>query len=202
MYHNFSYWSKTVHYCFYLCSIQIISKGMTYLFWLQRPTSSFAPSAPPFHVPTPPQVPAYITMPPPSPAHPTAYPPPTPTPYASFQSPYPSYPPSSGTYQTSMYSSPYPSGYPPTSYPPPPSAYPPNPYPPPPQASPFYPPGKYMSNPQMFYFMKSQWNQNLVCLCIVVQVLTPEFIPHLSIEVSRLALNDHFISCIESSTFF
>ncbi|KAA0031324.1 hypothetical protein IC582_000087 [Cucumis melo] len=107
-----------------------------------RPTSSFAPSAPPFHAPTPPQVPAYATMPPP-PAHPTAYPPPNATPYASFQSPYPSYPPSSGTYQTSMYSSPYPPGYPPTSYPPPPSAYPPNPYPPPPQASPFYPPGPY-----------------------------------------------------------
>lgn len=104
-----------------------------------RPSSSFAPSAPPFLAPTPPQVPAYATMPP---AHPTAYPPPSATPYASFQSPYPSYPPSSGAYQTSMYS-PYPSGYPPTSYPLPPSGYPPSPYPPPPQASPFYPPGPY-----------------------------------------------------------
>ncbi|XP_022147782.1 protein SRC2 homolog [Momordica charantia] len=106
-----------------------------------KPSSSFTPSAPPFQAPAPPHVPVYATMPPP-PSHTTAYPPPTSTPYSFPPSPFPSYPPSSVAYQTSMYS-PYPSGYPPSSYPPPPLAYPPTPYPPPPQASPFYPPGPY-----------------------------------------------------------
>lgn len=103
-----------------------------------RLPANFAPSAPPFHAPPPSQLAMYATMPS---AHPTAYPHP-PTPYA-FSSPFPSYPPNNGAYQTSMYSSPFPSGYPPSSYPPPSSAYPHAPYPPHLQASPFYPPGPY-----------------------------------------------------------
>ncbi|XP_034227882.1 formin-like protein 18 isoform X1 [Prunus dulcis] len=107
-----------------------------------KPTASYAPSAPPYAAPHVPQSHLYSTPPPPAPYGPPAsgpYPPP-PGGYPA-PSPYPSYSPSSAAYPPSTYG-PSPSAYPPPPYPPT-SAYPPSTYPPPPQPSPYYPPGPF-----------------------------------------------------------
>lgn len=156
---------------------------MICLFRLQKPSSSFTPSAPPFQAPAPPHVPVYATMPPP-PSHTTAYPPPTSTPYSFPPSPFPSYPPSSVAYQTSMYS-PYPSGYPPSSYPPPPLAYPPTPYPPPPQASPFYPPGRFTPTSTLCYMINSQCKLKLYSVSVFLVRSLPWSLPPTTVLKSK-----------------
>ncbi|KAI4295685.1 hypothetical protein L6164_035702 [Bauhinia variegata] len=104
-----------------------------------KPTSSYAPSAPPYAPPPNPQVHSYSAPPP------TSYPPPA--------SAVP-YPPVATAYPASSPYPPYSSAYPPPPYPPPPAAYPPPPYPtssayppshypPPPPPSGHYPPGPY-----------------------------------------------------------
>ncbi|XP_028781152.1 protein SRC2 homolog [Neltuma alba] len=117
----------------------------------KKPTSSYAPSAPPYmnssvqySAPPPasyPQPASAPYAPPPPPA--VSYPPPPHTAYPS-SSHYPSYPsgypPPPGPPPSYP---PPPSTYPPPPYPPPPAAYPPHPYPPPQPASAYYPPGPY-----------------------------------------------------------
>ncbi|KAF6175368.1 hypothetical protein GIB67_009062 [Kingdonia uniflora] len=102
---------------------------------VNKPVSSYGPSAPPYIAPSAPQVPMYG---PPAPAFAPTYPP---SAYPSA-SPFTSYPPNPTTYPPSPYPPQQPSAYPPQQYPP--SVYPPQPYPPPPQAAPYYPPGKFL----------------------------------------------------------
>ncbi|GAB2291694.1 hypothetical protein Dimus_025946 [Dionaea muscipula] len=115
-----------------------------------KPTTSFAPSAPPYAAPPVSQVPLYSAPPPAMvPAYPPpgmAYPPPAVAfPLAAYPpaSGYPSNLPNTAAYVTYPYPLPHdPSVYPPPPYPPP-SAYPPPPHPPPLHASPYGPPGAY-----------------------------------------------------------
>ena len=129
---------------------------------LQKPATSFAPSAPPCVTQPMPQVPLYY-----SPAPTTAAPYPTPAPAAPYAppaypapSPYSSYTPKLAGYPPSPYSAPPPAAYPPHPYPPT-SAYPPPPYPPPPQTSSYYPPGNFCLGA---YFLLLIFNSSLV-LC-------------------------------------
>ncbi|KAB2633856.1 actin cytoskeleton-regulatory complex protein PAN1-like [Pyrus ussuriensis x Pyrus communis] len=116
-----------------------------------KPTSSYAPSAPPYGAPHASQ--AHLYSAPPPAGH---YAPPAPGPYPPVPagypapSPYPSYSPNSAGYPPSPYF-PNPSayGHTPSSYPP--APYPPtSTYPPPPQSSPYPPnpfPGLYPPSP-------------------------------------------------------